>query len=250
MKREIKSKARKIDHIHNGQDIEIMGSKLFSVVETIGFWLHIIALTLGILSLIDIALAEEAHHALEIVTLIVVGLIVFIHFSEPIVKRSFIHNNLKDLWGDSRIKTKTHIIKNVDFKKNYNTKITKEEHSIQEENVHVGWTRPKWYSRRKFVFQVFDENNDVLISILPRFIIIDFDLRHIRMAGHMTFPGTSNNKLRETNLIFKPLARGKEMEHKAHFYGNFPEYPIFGTFEWTKKKVKLNEENKSLKSNK
>lgn len=239
-----KKRARQIKHINNAQDIDLMGSKAWDIAEKVGVILHMVAFVLGTLSLIDIAINEESKHILEIVTLVVVGIILLQAFLKPLFKRIFLHNNLYELWGESRIKNNTYTINDTSITKDYKHSIIIKDKMITEENIFLGWYREKWYKNNKFVFQVFDENDNVLISILPRFIILDLELGLIKMTGYMTFPGTNDNKSRETNIEFNFDAPHRRVEKVAKWYGNFPEYPVFGEFTWTKKSVKLTKKAK------
>lgn len=244
-----KTKAIKVEHIHAAQDIEIIGAKGWDLAEKFGVILHIAAFVLGILTLLGIAFNAKIEHSLEITTLVVIGLILLQALVKPIIKKIFLHNNLAEIWGDSRIKNTTYTIDGTTITKNYKHSIKAKEEMITEENIHLGWYKKKWYKRQKFVFQIFDENNEILISFLPRIIIIDMELKHIKLSGYMTFPGDSENRTRESNIEFKLGKRGQRVLRNAKWYGNFPDYPVYGKFTWTDKKVKLSEKGKERRGN-
>lgn len=231
-----KDKPTPIKHVKEAQSISIIGSLGFEILDMFGLILHIVAFVLGLLSLIDITLYAAAHESIEIVTLVVVGLIVIFHFVEPILKRVFLHNNFYELWGRSIIKHTFNLVEGIEVRNDYNVKIKDSKVISQEEDIFLGWYRPHWYSRRKLIIQIYSlDTKELIISILFRTVTIDNEYKTIQLQGGMTFPNEPEVLTRETTVTFKLAGHGKRIKRIATWYGNYPEYPLYGSFTWMEK---------------
>lgn len=132
------------------QSIMIVNKKFFEVWEQVGFFLHILALILGILSIVfelvhlEVSGLEKISLVLEILTISVVFLIVIIHLLTPILKQKIVQESLKVFWGSKKVNVSLKWPKEIDFDKEGLPKIKIEDGMhVFKTDVDIYWDRTK-----------------------------------------------------------------------------------------------------------
>lgn len=224
------------------QNITIVGSKFFKLIKLFGLVLHIAAFIFGLSAIIaiDIDASHTIQETLEILTLIIVGLIIIVHFLEPLIIKKLIEIMLSSFWGENKIETITFNPKEIGLNKNGISKIKSHENIKQNENIKVYWAKKNLFKKRTLVIskdsnleknwkESDDKEKDLIL--IPKYIIIDLNSKKIRMIGRYK---VLNDEDKNMFVLFSFDILAK----KAKWSGLMPEYPLYGEWVWKDKKLK------------
>lgn len=215
--------------INEKQDILIIGSYWYKILEMLAILLHVTVLILSFLSITEILTVsnENINHGLEISTFIVIVLIIIQTFLVmPITKRRYIKKNLKSFWGTNLITTKVNIPLKIKANADLYGKILEHEETIRHELIKV-----KWKSKRLLTSNINIEikYQKSYIKFLINYIIIDVKNEKIRIDAKL-LDLKSKKIILHRDFIFTFYIDKKI----AHWSGIFPQHPLFGEWIWPK----------------
>ncbi len=228
--------------LNKHQEILFVGSRLFTILETIGIWLHVIAFAAGILAITGLAEGfEKAAHVLEILTLVIVGLIIVQFILIPIIKKIYLKKLLKDFWGDTKIATSLKYPLEIDTLSKFGT-ITKSADSMQLENTRIKWHVGSWFPFKKVLtiqqwskvtssgwkkYKAIDGTfNQVIV---PIYMIVDVKSKAIKFQGRANILYVKKNvEIPEKRVSFS----FNYVDKIANWSGIFPEHPMYGEWIW------------------
>ncbi len=229
---------------HKHQEIVVTGSRFFTLLELVGFWLHIIAFVIGVLTISGLAInyMSDLTHYLEIITMLIVGLIIVQYLTFPFMERVYLRALLNDFWGENQIATSLKYPLEVDIANNFGT-VTKHYESFQIETTKIQWTVVRKFPLKKVmtIQQVSpvtskrwkkyqDKDKTLNTAMIPSYIIIDRKQKTIKFNAGVNILYTKY-KFPEKRVVFAFSYKHK----KAVWAGKFPEYPLYGEWIWDKK---------------
>ncbi len=241
---------------HRHQEIIVTGSRFFTALELLGFWLHILAFVIGIFTIFGVAInyMSDFTHYLEIITIFIVGLIIVQFLTFPFMERVYLRALLNDFWGENQIATSLMYPTEVDITNNFGT-VTKNFESFQIETTKIQWTVVRWFPFKKVmsIQQVSpitskrwkryqDKDKTLNTAIIPSYIIIDRKQKMIKFNAKVDILYTKY-EFPEKRVVFAFNYKNK----KAVWSGKFPEYPLYGEWIWDRKladKIVKNNEGK------
>lgn len=266
-----KEEKNKISKHTKEQSITITNSKIFDFLEVFSVFLHIVAFVLGIVTLTGIIIlgenAETAQHDIEIITIVIVGLIIFLYFIDPLIKKIAIKNALNSFWGTNKVNTIIIAPKNVVFKPSELGQygyIKDKTESHQTEKITVGWVKSKYKMKTTlgFVMEIpitketkkwseRTDNNETINYMMPKHILLDLKTRVLMMSAILindSVSGEYDDTVIEVKFNLKKL--------NMKWTGSFPEHPFYGEWEWVpkssldkfkhRKNVEKDQENRTL----
>ncbi len=250
---------------HSHQEIVITGSKIFSILEYIGIWMHIMAFAVGLLTIVGVSTesASEATHILEIVTLVIVGLILLQYAITPFLERIMLRFLLKEFWGTNEIATSLRYATDIDPMLNFGT-VIEEVDSVQLEETKLEWTITRWFPLKRVLTiqqctpvttkrwsKYASTDGTFNTAIVPLYIIIDIKQHVIKLQGRANVLFTRQRDIPEKRIMFTFHYR----DRIAEWSGNFPDHPLYGEWIWDKtvseeiKNQNKGEKNQALKNN-
>ena len=218
------------------QKIFIVNSKKYEVIEKISLLLHIFTLIIGSLTLISLIETKDKaalftiDKILEFITIIFVGVIVFIHLFMPVLKRKIVKKHLSDFWGEKVINSVVSHPSKIDYSEKH--KLGK---VIDELSEKYKYLTKMTFKRKGFKIGLIierianvegDKNNNFSPFLtVPTYIIVDIEEGKIEMTNKVTFlNGEKIESPRHLYFDFK--------NKKVTWSGQFPEVPYYGTWEW------------------
>lgn len=253
---------------HKHQEIVITGSPLFSILETIGVWLHIAAFIIGLATFFgffskETEHGEEVFRILEATTLIIVGLIILQFTITPFLERIMVKSLLKEFWGTNDIATSLKYATGVDTMTNFGV-ITSEVESLQLEKTKLDWNVVSLFpfkrvltiqqttpitTKRWSKYAATDGTFNT--AIVPLYIIVDVKQHVIKFQGRINILFTRQKDIPEKRLMFTFHYKDKI----AEWTGLFPQHPLYGEWLWDKeianeiRKETSGKRNKALENN-
>lgn len=232
------------------QSIMIVNKRFFEVWEQIGFVLHILALVLGVSSIIfelihfEMSGFEEASLVLEILTIAVVFLIVTIHILTPLLKQRIVRRSLKVFWGSKKVNVSLKWPKEIEFGKDGIPKL-KSADGLRAfvTDVDIYWDRTKIFEKRlkyKMKTEIEDANIRELILGSDR-IDNNYFYEEIYSPMHIIYNGET--KILTMLVKRKMLVEGELINREWLFHfdsikeevlwsGFMPDSPVYGEWDW------------------
>lgn len=211
------------------QDVLIVGSYLYKILEFSAMLLHFAVLILSFLSITEILTLsnENINHGLEIATFVVIIFIIIDTFIViPITKRRFIKKNLKTFWGTNLITTKVNVPLRIEADKDLYGKIIEHEETIRHELIKINWKSHRWL---KSNINVEIKYEDTYVKFIINYIIIDLKSNKIRIDAKLL------NLKNEEIVLNRDFIFTFYIDKKiAHWSGIFPQHPLFGEWIWPK----------------
>ncbi len=230
------------DHSH--QEIIITGSKAMNFLEVVSFWLHLLALVLGIMSFFGFLLSEGSSltHYIEIATLIIITLIIIQFVMTPIIERRVLRYLLKDFWGTTEIATSMKYATEIDPVKNFGS-VTSAVESVQLEETKLEWQTVRLFPIKRVLTiqqctpvttkrwsRYASSDGTLNVAIVPLYIIIDVHQKVIKLQGRMNILFTRQKNIAEKRIMFTFHYKDK----LASWSGIAPDHPFFGEWIWDK----------------
>ncbi len=231
---------RRLEDSIEHQEVVIINSAFFRVIEIISYTLHILAFILGGFTLIGIAIINSwGEHILEFITLIVVFIIIMIPVLKNFIIQRFIRKSFNEIWGKNKLKFVVKLPKNIQFIENdmdlmaLHGEVT----SFLEFNddiwLTIDWDTKSWKPKRKLEIK-FEMRPGVMLKLNINYIMIDVLNRTIKINS---LPPIVENKaiseaqakmLTEQDFTLQVTTK----EKKITWSGTFPNYPFYGEWEW------------------
>ncbi|BDV03535.1 MAG: hypothetical protein HPPSJP_2560 [Candidatus Hepatoplasma scabrum] len=218
-----------IKKIHEKQDILIVGSNWYKILEFFATLLHIAVLILSFLSITEILTVsnENITNNLEIATFsVIIAIIIQSFIIIPITKRRYIKNSLNSFWGANLITTKINIPLRIEADEDLYGKILEHKETIRHELIKINWKNKRLLNSKINVEIRYDKS---FVKFIINYIIIDAKSKKIRIDAKL-LDLNQKEVILHRDFIFTFYINKKI----AHWSGIFPQHPLFGEWVWPK----------------
>ncbi len=222
------------------QEVVIINSVFFRILEIISYTLHSLAFILGFFTLIGIVIINSwGEHILELITLMVVFMIIMIPLFKNLIMQTFIRRSLNDIWGKKELKFIVKLPKNIQFVENnidliaLHGEVTDYLEFYDDILLTIDWDTKTWKPRRKLEIK-FELRPGVILKLNINYIMIDVLNRTIKInsmppvAAHQKITEKQAKMLTEQDFTLQISAQEKRLT----WSGTFPNYPFYGEWEW------------------